>query len=860
MLLFEFWPLAGTRAKGLAGIHSPVVVATECNTASTVSTADMPGAVEERQEQGGIGSGSHRTLPGAAAAAIAQRPDERRGNGAYKQDNAITSQTQHPVQESEHGIGAGPQVRSTNGELEVVCGPLLNYRRMSGEHTTDPVWHGSVLIVTTPGNAPEGLRLSCVGSGDGQTNGHSANLNQTFQGSKLYEDPHKAFWQFSLDLPFQERESHWEYLIPRMRSTNGTRNLSSPKRFSVPSKFESMRIMFHSCNGFSVGTDVDAWSGPALWNDVLRVHDQKPFHVMIGGGDQIYNDSVRVDGPLREWTDIGNPKKRREYPFGEELRKKCDEFYFNNYTKWYSTEPFASANAQVPQLNIWDDHDIIDGFGSYTDHFMRCSVFRGIGGVAHKYYMLFQHHIPPPVSTYSTDAPQTTHAGPDGTKADPAQLQDTFVMKTQHEDPSYIIGRKPGPYVEERSRSIYSQLGKSIAFVGIDARTERTRHQINYPETYDQIFEHTSKQIGASNGAIKHMILLLGVPIAYPRLQWLENILQSPIIGPIRFLNKRFGLAGGFFNQFDGNVDLLDDLDDHYTAHQHKKERKDLMLRLQHLAKQHDVRITILGGDVHLAAMGRFYSNPKLNISAEADWRYMPNIVSSAITNKPPPQAVANLLAKRNKIHHLDHDTDETLLELFDKDPGEGQSGVKAKTAASNHATMPSRNYAIITESHSHSASGPELNGAAPNSIANGAAPPPTTTAAAAAPATQEPFTAPKNPREPLHAGEQGAGTTHAAADGFEKTGLAGVHGLDVTIRVEINPADREGKTQGYGFSIPALQCGARKGQGEKCFMCFEVVVPLLVMQESVWSSCARKPCGNVRRDEDARSFESLRS
>jgi hypothetical protein len=24
----------------------------------------------------------------------------------------------------------------------------------------------------------------------------------------------------------------------------------------------------------------------------------------------------------------------------------------------YSTEPFASANGQIPQLNIWDDHDV----------------------------------------------------------------------------------------------------------------------------------------------------------------------------------------------------------------------------------------------------------------------------------------------------------------------------------------------------------------------------------------------------------------------------------------------------------------------------------------------------------------------
>lgn len=45
---------------------------------------------------------------------------------------------------------------------------------------------------------------------------------------------------------------------------------------------------------------------------------------------------------------------------------------------------------------------IIDGFGSYVDDFMQCDVFRGIGGVAHKYYLLFQHHLAPPVSSYTT--------------------------------------------------------------------------------------------------------------------------------------------------------------------------------------------------------------------------------------------------------------------------------------------------------------------------------------------------------------------------------------------------------------------------------------------------------------------------
>ena len=379
--------------------------------------------------------------------------------------------------------------------------------------------------------------------------------------------------------------------------------------------------------------------------------------------------------------------------------------------------------------------------------------------------------------------------GKQGAGADPAQLDHSFVLKETQEDPSFIIGRSPGPYVEERSRSLYMQLGARIGFLGIDARTERTRHQVNYPETYDLIFKRVASELSA-NPQLTHLIVLLGVPIAYPRLAWLENIFTSPIIGPIRFLNKRFGVAGGLFNKFDGQVDLLDDLDDHYTARQHKHERKELILRLQELAKQHNIRISILGGDVHLAALGRFYSHPKLNIPAEQDHRYMANIISSAITNKPPPKAVANLLDRRNFVHHLDSSTDETLMNLFDKDPG-----ISQLTRNVNHTTMPSRNFAIITEC-------PPSAAQSDPTVTNTTDPTAAATVNGTSPANG--FHKGKDGHSPLHAGEEGAGTKHVVASGVHGGTLIG--GLDVTIRVEKDQHDPEGKTEGYGFSIPALK------------------------------------------------------
>ncbi|KAK1597923.1 uncharacterized protein LY79DRAFT_322091 [Colletotrichum navitas] len=675
---------------------------------------------------------------------------------------------------------------------EIICGPLLNYRRMDGDR-----WYGSVLVIAKGGGKTQSfaphLVLRPVDAANGQqahtesngVNGTNGTVNSEgsraangdsasgteIQGQCLYSDPRNTFWAFDLSLPLSEAEARWEYSIPDMRQSATIR----PDRFHffVPAINESMRIMFHSCNGFSVGTDEDAWSGPALWNDVNRHHKERPFHVMLGGGDQIYNDGIRVDGPLREWTEIANPKKRRHFPFPEKLRQACDDYYLKNYIRWYSTEPFATANAQIPQLNIWDDHDIIDGFGSYVEDFMRCDVFRGIGGTAHKYYMLFQHHLPPPMSTYTSDPTTTSEVQ----GLDPNQLMDTYVAPAKS-DPSYIVGKQPGPYVAEHSHNMFARLGARIAFLGIDARTERTRHQINYPETYDLIFGRLRQELKSaaeSGRPFKHLILLLGIPIAYPRLTWLENVFRSPIMGPVKFLNRRFGLAGGLFNHFDGSVDLLDDLDDHYTARTHKKERNALVERLQAIASEFSVRITILGGDVHLAAMGRFYSNPRLNIATENDHRYMANVVSSAITNKPPPAAIANLLARRNKIHHLNHDTDETLLKFFDKDPGD-----TSKTSGSNHVTMPSRNFAILTENSPNNGLAAPVNGDARSMISG------------------------KGGHEFLHNGEVESGSKHKAAGQQHGTGNDG--SLDICIRVEIDQSNREGITEGYGVTVPQLK------------------------------------------------------
>jgi hypothetical protein len=286
---------------------------------------------------------------------------------------------------------------------------------------------------------------------------------------------------------------------------------------------------------------------------------------------------------------------------------------------------------------------------------MSTPVFTGLGAVAFKYYMLFQHQ--------------------------------SVVAETEKSEPSWVLGAHPGPYIKEQSRSVFMFLGRQVAFLGLDCRTERQRNEVITEDSYDVIFDRLEDEI--IKGETKHLIVLLGVPIAYPRLNFLENILTSRLMDPIKALG-RTGMLGNFVNKFDGGVEILDDLDDHWTAKHHKDERNMFIRELQHIASIKSVRVTILGGDVHLGAVGQFYTNKKLNIPKDKDHRYMPNVVSSAIVNTPPPEMMADILNKRNKVHHLDPFTDEDMIPLFTHD-----TDMKKRN---NTHLLPRRNWCSLRE------------------------------------------------------------------------------------------------------------------------------------------------------------------
>jgi hypothetical protein len=91
-----------------------------------------------------------------------------------------------------------------------------------------------------------------------------------------------------LEIPLAQNEMKIRYSI----------NHGQVLHFFVPGVHQNMRWAAHSCNGFSAGINPDDFRGPGfntgydpVWSDLLQKHEEQPFHVLMGGGDQLYCDA-----------------------------------------------------------------------------------------------------------------------------------------------------------------------------------------------------------------------------------------------------------------------------------------------------------------------------------------------------------------------------------------------------------------------------------------------------------------------------------------------------------------------------------------------------------------------------------------
>jgi hypothetical protein len=368
----------------------------------------------------------------------------------------------------------------------------------------------------------------------------------------------------------------------------------------VPGREESLHLGFASCAGFDdwknkTAMDEEGRDPWALWKEMLAAHKQKPFHLLIQGGDQIYIDQLWVahDSPMDQWRRLSRSKqKKAKWMAGGSLDQQAREGLMSIYCSNWCREAMAAVMATVPSLMMWDDHDICDGWGSHPDEVQECHVMRGLFGVAREYFQVFQL----------------------GRKPDAGPLVDA-------------IG--PGANGHFSSLKVLGDVGLLV----LDLRSQRRRDRVLFDEAgWGQFFSELSARWPAATPP-KHLLVVSSVPVIF-------------ISGPS-------DLAG--LHPWDPVSDPQDDLIDHWSDYRHHTEREHLVRGLLQFSREKKVRVSIVSGDVHVGALGIITS--ERDEDRNNPGRVITQLISSAIVNASPGGLVlwaAQQLSGKDQVIYRD--------------------------------------------------------------------------------------------------------------------------------------------------------------------------------------------------------------
>lgn len=126
---------------------------------------------------------------------------------------------------------------------------------------------------------------------------------------------------------------------------------------TLPENDSEINFITMSCHGIKEYEEHRVDSDPSAWNcwDKLYLEIQEnPINFLVLGGDQVYMDSY-FDDQINSL----NKNKITEY---RNIIKSC-------YLDYWGHPSYQKILCQVPSFLMWDDHDILDGYGSRPDSF-----------------------------------------------------------------------------------------------------------------------------------------------------------------------------------------------------------------------------------------------------------------------------------------------------------------------------------------------------------------------------------------------------------------------------------------------------------------------------------------------------------
>jgi hypothetical protein len=152
-----------------------------------------------------------------------------------------------------------------------------------------------------------------------------------------------------------------------------------------------LRIAYVSCNGEETGDLArDGAERNAMWARLGAAHRERPFALLLHGGDQVYADEATQGHPLSEDWPERVPRDPGRADLAS-LRDHLRERFWERYAALYRAPEFGWLAARVPSLMQWDDHDICDGWGSLPRSRTYSPVGQVLFEVAREAALVFQH-------------------------------------------------------------------------------------------------------------------------------------------------------------------------------------------------------------------------------------------------------------------------------------------------------------------------------------------------------------------------------------------------------------------------------------------------------------------------------------
>lgn len=337
-----------------------------------------------------------------------------------------------------------------------------------------------------------------------------------------------------------------------------------------------------------------------VWDYFLKTVKEEKLRFILGGGDQVYIDGI--PGVLDMWQylrDNMSEENGKLYPEIQEMVKMYREIY----RYYWGFRSIQQIFATTPMYMTWDDHEILDGYGSY--------VFKGDDDNVDDElkFLLPKEGKNRQILTWDerfTLYKQMVSAG----KQVYGEYQHSLNPKNKKAPDAYDY------QFEQGTSAFYVLDGRGERDINLNPKSKpsdvnpksKTTNDVLGDEQWDRFEQWLAEQ---KNSKSEFLFIVSSIPLVHIH----PNVANATPTSTALKERKVEGL-------------LDDDLRDSWAWNGHSQERNKLLEALFDIAK--DKKVIILSGDVHVASAFQL-SDKKGNTIYQ--------LTSSGITYGQSPQA-----------------------------------------------------------------------------------------------------------------------------------------------------------------------------------------------------------------------------